>query len=126
MENLLKTPPKAPVLQSPTTESECKTPPPIQPSTNENDQNSLNELRKSLTPDRLRVPKAFKYPERYTSPTDMMVSPVTKGLLARGRKGGALLPPGRNQPKIPDLLAQEASQFQNNVPMVIDEKLNKN
>ncbi|KAI4346671.1 hypothetical protein L6164_007548 [Bauhinia variegata] len=32
---------------------------------------------------------------------DLMVSPVTKGILARGRKGGALLPPGRNQPKVP-------------------------
>lgn len=39
---------------------------------------------------------------RYTSPTDMMMSPVTKGLLARNRKGGALLPPGpgKYQPKV--------------------------
>ncbi|KAH0997892.1 hypothetical protein GBA52_021756 [Prunus armeniaca] len=62
----------------------------------ENSQNSGNDLRKPTTPDRLKVPKAFKYPERYTSPTDLMMSPVTKGLLARNRKGGALLPPSKN------------------------------
>lgn len=27
----------------------------------------------------------------------MMVSPVTKGLLARARRGGALLPPSKDQ-----------------------------
>ena len=37
---------------------------------------------------------------RYTSPTDLMVSPVTKGLLARSKKGGALLPPGKSQTKV--------------------------
>jgi len=32
----------------------------------------------------------------------MMMSPVTKGLLARNKKGGALLPPGagKYQPKV--------------------------
>ncbi|KAF7822413.1 hydroxyproline-rich protein [Senna tora] len=94
---MLQTPPKPPI-QSKTTESDCRTPPPLHP-THQNDQitSPYNELRKPLTvtPDRLRVPKAFKYPERYTSPTDMMVSPVTKGLLARSRRGGgALIPPG--------------------------------
>ena len=57
MENMLKTPPKAPVQTPAAPEPECKTPTtPV---------NSSNELRKPVTPDRLRVPKAFKYPERY-------------------------------------------------------------
>lgn len=39
---------------------------------------------------------------RYRSPTDSMMSPVTKGLLARNRKagGGSLLPPSINQTKV--------------------------
>ncbi|CAL1392270.1 unnamed protein product [Linum trigynum] len=36
----------------------------------------------------LQVPKAFKYPERYRSPTDAMVSPITRGLMGRRRRGG--------------------------------------
>ncbi|KAI3747985.1 hypothetical protein L6452_10773 [Arctium lappa] len=47
---------------------------------------------KILTPDRLTVPKAFKYPETYKSPTDQIMSPVSKGLLARTKSNG-LLPP---------------------------------
>ncbi|XVF16753.1 hypothetical protein REPUB_Repub10bG0059400 [Reevesia pubescens] len=75
------------------------------PSQNEkidlNSQDSGKDLRKPCTPDRLNVPKAFKYPERYRSPTDSMMSPVTKGLLARNRKGGvSLLPPSINQTKL--------------------------
>ncbi|XP_061366515.1 uncharacterized protein LOC133309731 [Gastrolobium bilobum] len=122
MENMLKTPPKVPV-QSQTPDPECKTPTPVQQKVL-NDQNSSNELRKSVTPDRLRVPKAFKYPERYTSPTDLLISPVTKGLLARSKKGGALLPPGKNQPKIPDMSLQDVGPFQNKLPMLVDEKIN--
>ncbi|KAI3799133.1 hypothetical protein L1987_34423 [Smallanthus sonchifolius] len=56
---------------------------------------------KIATPDRLTVPKAFKYPEMYKSPTDQIMSPVSKGLLARtkSRKSSALLPSSftRNQ-----------------------------
>ncbi|XP_027359486.1 uncharacterized protein LOC113868119 [Abrus precatorius] len=123
MENMLKTPPKVPI-QAQASESECKTPTPVQ-QPDQHDHNSSNELRKPVTPDRLRVPKAFKYPERYTSPTDMMISPVTKGLLARSKKGGALIPPGKNQPKIPDMcLLQDVGPFQNKLPMLIDEKIN--
>ncbi|XP_051117281.1 uncharacterized protein LOC127241997 [Andrographis paniculata] len=48
---------------------------------------------KSGAPDRIIVPKAFKYPERYTSPTDKMMSPVSRGILARNRKGRRPLPP---------------------------------
>lgn len=56
------------------------------------------------TPDRLLLPKPFKYPERYTSPTDHILSPISKGLLARKtRKGGALLPPSIIQSKIQEL-----------------------
>ncbi|GAU29167.1 hypothetical protein TSUD_275860, partial [Trifolium subterraneum] len=100
-------------IETPSMELESKTPttPSIQyhkPS---------NELRKPVTPDQLKVPKAFKYPERYTSPTDKMMSPVTKGLLARNKKGGALLPPGigvsKYQPKVPDMCLKDVSTFQN-------------
>ncbi|KAJ1381936.1 hypothetical protein SESBI_44670 [Sesbania bispinosa] len=129
---LMKTPPKVPI-QEQTTEPECKTPTPVQ-QPQQNDHNSSHELRKPVTPDRLRVPKAFKYPERYTSPTDLMVSPVTKGLLARSKKGGgALLPPVRYKYnsaslcqllQIPDMCLQDAGPFQNKLPLVIDEKIN--
>ncbi|KAK8587818.1 hypothetical protein V6N13_086790 [Hibiscus sabdariffa] len=74
------------------------TPPLQDQKLDENPQDSGKYLRKTSTPDRLKVPKAFKYPERYTSPTDSMMSPVTKGLLARNRKaGGSLLLPSINQ-----------------------------
>ncbi|XWS44399.1 hypothetical protein CRYUN_Cryun15aG0041800 [Craigia yunnanensis] len=79
-----------------------------------NSQDSGNDLRKTCTPDRLKVPKAFKYPERYRSPTDSMMSPVTKGLLARNRKGGgSLLPPSLNQTKIHELRVQDVGLSQN-------------
>ncbi|XP_038881324.1 uncharacterized protein LOC120072868 [Benincasa hispida] len=45
------------------------------------------EFPKNGTPNRLKLPIAFKYPERYTSPTDLMISPISKGILARTRKG---------------------------------------
>ncbi|CAL1357641.1 unnamed protein product [Linum trigynum] len=53
----------------------------------------------------LQVPKAFKYPERYRSPTDAMVSPITRGLMGRKRSGGGegaplpLPPIGTNLPQ---------------------------
>ncbi|XP_068304012.1 uncharacterized protein [Pyrus communis] len=100
MENLPEMPPTSPT-QSEKTFSECKSPPPPLQHKDENSLNSGNDLRKTTTPDRLKVPKAFKFPERYTSPTDMKLSPVTKGLLARNRKGGALLPPSKNLLKPP-------------------------
>ncbi|KAK8565992.1 hypothetical protein V6N13_021062 [Hibiscus sabdariffa] len=79
----------------------------------ENPQDSSKDLRKTCTPDRLKVPKAFKYPERYRSPTDSMMSPVTKGILARNRKaGGSLLPPSINQTKIHELRAQDVGLSQ--------------
>ncbi|KAL1338215.1 hypothetical protein HN51_032901 [Arachis hypogaea] len=119
MENMLKTPPKVPIQAKPLQpepQPDCKTPTtPL---------SSFNQLRKPVTPDRLRVPKAFKYPERYTSPTDLMVSPVTKGLLARTKRGGALLPPpSKTETKIPDTSLQDVSPLQNKVPMLIEEKL---
>ncbi|KAF8104169.1 hypothetical protein N665_0177s0025 [Sinapis alba] len=62
---------------------------------------SINDsMKKIVTPDRLRVPVAFKHPERYRSPTDAMMSPVTQGLLARSRKpSGSLIPPSFNLSK---------------------------
>ncbi|XP_057447713.1 uncharacterized protein LOC130739440 [Lotus japonicus] len=122
----LKTPPKIPI-EAQSTEPECKTPTPIPQPPQNDDPNSTDELRKSLIPDPLRVPKAFKFPERYTSPTDSIMSPVTKGLLARGKKGVAKLPPGKYHPKIPDMSLQEVGPFQNNkvpIPMLIDERIN--
>ncbi|RDX84602.1 hypothetical protein CR513_34330, partial [Mucuna pruriens] len=121
-ENMLKTPPKVPI-QTQTPQPECKTPTPVRQQ-DQNDHNSSNELRKPVTPDLLSVPKAFKYPERYTSPTDLMMSPVTKGLLARTKRGGAVLPPGKNQPKILDMPLQDVGPLQNKLPILIDEKIN--
>ncbi|KAL6287745.1 hypothetical protein ACE6H2_012135 [Prunus campanulata] len=110
MENVPEMPPpKSPIQSSEMMNfSECITPPPppLQHK-DENSQNSGNDLRKPTTPDRLKVPKAFKYPERYTSPTDLMMSPVTKGLLARNRKGGALLPPSKNLLKPQDSVSAD-------------------
>ncbi|XP_039005520.1 uncharacterized protein LOC120132895 isoform X2 [Hibiscus syriacus] len=90
------------------------TPPLQDQKLDENPQDSGKDLRKTCTPDRLKVPKAFKYPERYRSPTDSMMSPVTKGLLARNRKaGGSLLPPSINQTKIHELRVQDNGLSQN-------------
>ncbi|CAI9109842.1 OLC1v1009753C1 [Oldenlandia corymbosa var. corymbosa] len=55
-------------------------------------QKPASNILKPVTPDRLKVPKAFKYPERYTSPTDLMMSPISRGLLARSRKTTAPVP----------------------------------
>ncbi|KAL1538787.1 hypothetical protein AAHA92_27490 [Salvia divinorum] len=68
---------------------------------------------KNSTPDRLKVPKPFKYAERYTSPTDQMMSPVTRNILARGRKGSKLIPPSANHHKIQAFNLQEASPLPN-------------
>ncbi|KAK7271854.1 hypothetical protein RJT34_28092 [Clitoria ternatea] len=125
MESMLETPPKLPIQAQPA-EPECKTPTPVQRQDQNDHNSSSNELRKPVTPDRLRVPKAFKYPERYTSPTDLMMSPVTKGLLARSKKGGALLPPGKNERKILDMCLQDVGPLQNKLPMPIDENMNIN
>lgn len=50
---------------------------------------------KIVTPDRLTVPKAFKYPEMYKSPTDQIMSPISKRILARTKsnKSSGPLPP---------------------------------
>ncbi|CAK7355708.1 unnamed protein product [Dovyalis caffra] len=87
------------LMESKFTMVECITPPKEDQEMDKKSENSSNDLRKSRTPDPLKVPKAFKHPERYRSPTDLIISPITKGLLARNRKGGALLPPSLNQPK---------------------------
>ncbi|KAL3702179.1 hypothetical protein R1sor_020201 [Riccia sorocarpa] len=41
-----------------------------------------------MIPPHIKVPpkKLFGYPEKYKSPTDAMVSPISKGLLARNRR----------------------------------------
>ncbi|KAH7848110.1 hypothetical protein Vadar_033907 [Vaccinium darrowii] len=108
MENALKTPPKPPIHPE-KTDLDTKTPTQILKL-----QNSGNDspIITGSAPDRLTVPKAFKYPERYTSPTDQMMSPISKGLLARSRKPGMLLPPTKNQTKIQDLTFQEVGLSQ--------------
>ncbi|XP_024978540.1 protein HUA2-LIKE 1-like [Cynara cardunculus var. scolymus] len=60
-----------------------KSPPPQQPPPPPPPLNSLVPATVAPTP--LIVPKAFKYPEMYMSPTDLIMSPVTKGILARTR-----------------------------------------
>lgn len=127
--NMVKTPQKNPVQSENTTTTtttntinsttlDYKTPPPrMNEKTSQVSPISGNiDCQKSgTTPDRLRVPKAFKYPERYTSPTDLIMSPISRGLLARSRKGGAtaLLPPSIiNQPKIQDLRVQDVGVLQ--------------
>ncbi|XP_059624575.1 uncharacterized protein LOC132267432 [Cornus florida] len=98
-------------IQSETTLFDSKTPNSEQ-QTDQNCPNSCTDSQKPSTPDRLKVPKAFKYPERYTSPTDLVVSPVSK-VLARSRKSGTLLPPTKIQPKMQDSTFEEVGLFSN-------------
>ncbi|XP_031493006.1 uncharacterized protein LOC116259366 [Nymphaea colorata] len=53
---------------------------------------TADNAQKNSSPDPVDVPKrkAFKYLDRYRSPTDLMMSPVSRGLLARNRKTAAL------------------------------------
>ncbi|KAF5735597.1 Hydroxyproline-rich glycoprotein family protein [Tripterygium wilfordii] len=113
-----------PTLKSPiktkNIDLECNTPPPPSqdPLKDQNFQSSGTEkLGKIGTPDRLKVPKAFNYPERYRSPTDSMMSPVSKGLLlAKNRKGsGMLLPPSLNHTKIQDVEIKDVSSQVENI-----------
>ncbi|KAK2663265.1 hypothetical protein Ddye_001839 [Dipteronia dyeriana] len=66
MEKAIETPSTSPIHVENTT-SEHQTPPQSQgqQSEHQNSQDSGNDLRKTSTPDRLKVPKAFKYPERH-------------------------------------------------------------
>ncbi|XAR71296.1 hypothetical protein NMG60_11028493 [Bertholletia excelsa] len=99
MEKAPRTPPKTPV-GSENVQSDPITPPESQQSDRKSRSSGHHSCISGATPDRLKVPKALKYPERYTSPTDLMVSPISKGLLARSRrKPGVLLPPTINQTK---------------------------
>ncbi|KAK6928096.1 hypothetical protein RJ641_006687 [Dillenia turbinata] len=100
MENENEVNSKTPIQLENTQILENQLTPPPSFQTKEKPKNSGIEFGKNGTPDRLKVPKAFKYSERYTSPTDLMVSPVTKGVLARTRKAGARLPPAFNQIKV--------------------------
>ncbi|KAL0695868.1 hypothetical protein Bca4012_063048 [Brassica carinata] len=102
LETPLKTQPNHHEVTVPNSES----PPRPLAETNKNQESpqrasSINDaMKKIVTPDRLRVPVAFKHPERYRSPTDAMMSPVTQGLLARSRKpSGSLIPPSFNLSK---------------------------
>lgn len=66
MENVQEImPPKTPIQSETMSFPDCITPPPLQHK-DENSQNSGNDIHKTTTPDRLKVPKAFKFPERYT------------------------------------------------------------
>ncbi|KAL5725652.1 hypothetical protein ACHQM5_008772 [Ranunculus cassubicifolius] len=72
-----------------------------------------NTCKNNNYPNPLNVPKAFKYPERYMSPTDQMVSPISKGLIARRRKVGPILPPALNPTKMVDQCCQSLGLSQN-------------
>ncbi|KAJ4975040.1 hypothetical protein NE237_008214 [Protea cynaroides] len=112
MEKVLETSLNKPPIQSENCTSIDRTPAPHHVwLRNQRTQNSGNETHK-LTPDRLQVPEAFKYQERYKSPTDFMMSPVSKGLLARSRKTGAHLPLVINPPKLHDPCFQDAGHPQ--------------
>ncbi|CAN4082690.1 unnamed protein product [Withania somnifera] len=74
---------------------------------------SNSPIKSGNTPDRLKVPKPFKHPERYASPTDQMMSPVSKRLLiGRSRKISSLLPPSKNRPMVLGLQLQESGLCQ--------------
>ncbi|KAL2499871.1 hydroxyproline-rich glycoprotein family protein [Abeliophyllum distichum] len=107
MEKILETSPKTPTIQTENSIRDQNTPPP-----NQKSQTRICNSGKTGTPDRLNVPKAFKYPEKYTSPTDRLMSPVTRVLLARSRKGSKILPPSTNQHKIQALKLQDDRSFQ--------------
>ncbi|KAJ8643816.1 hypothetical protein MRB53_005564 [Persea americana] len=66
-------------------------------------QSSIEDGRDSSAPDPSKVPKAFAFTERYMSPTDRIISPVSKGLLARNRKLSVLLPPTKTPSKAMDI-----------------------
>ncbi|CAH8384372.1 unnamed protein product [Eruca vesicaria subsp. sativa] len=101
----LQTPPKTQSVNHEVTVLNSESPPRMLPETVKNHESppraSINDsMKKIVTPDRLRVPVAFKHPERYRSPTDAMMSPVTQGLLARSRKpSSSLIPPSFNLSK---------------------------
>ncbi|KAL3636553.1 hypothetical protein CASFOL_018852 [Castilleja foliolosa] len=91
---LEKTPIKAPIVLKENKNED-------QNNTKSNSPNICINSGKTGTPDRLKLPnKAFKHIERYTSPTDQMMSPVTRGILERSRKGSRLLPPSANLIKV--------------------------
>ncbi|KAI3932529.1 hypothetical protein MKW92_047524, partial [Papaver armeniacum] len=48
----------------------------------------------------------------YMSPTDKLMSPVSKGLLARSKRPGSLIPPSANPPKILDKCFQDVGVSQ--------------
>ncbi|XP_075515647.1 uncharacterized protein LOC142550304 [Primulina tabacum] len=108
MEKIPQTPPKSPAGDR---TYDQNTPPPPNKTGSPKSRSPICSGRKTGTPDRLKVPKAFKYPERYKSPTDQMISPVTRGILARTKTGRKLLPP-TIQPKIEALKLMETSRFQ--------------
>ncbi|KAK4417593.1 hypothetical protein Salat_2172000 [Sesamum alatum] len=117
MDQTLKTPPglvpTAADAETNATVDQNTPPPPNQDNIHKPQTPPICNTGKNGTPDRLKLPKAFKYPERYTSPTDQMMSPATRGILARSRKGSKLFPPSANHPpKIPALQLQELSPLQ--------------
>ncbi|XP_042498999.1 uncharacterized protein LOC122077202 [Macadamia integrifolia] len=113
MEKVIQTPLNNKLsIQSENCTSADGTPPPHPASLrDQRSQNSGNGTHK-VTPDPLKVPEAFKHQERYKSPTDFMMSPVSKGLLARSRKTGSHLPPAENPPKLQNPRFQDSGHPQ--------------
>jgi len=71
-----------------------KIPAPVPPILRERNKKG-EDVKRKVVPNPVKVParSAMSYPERYMSPTDSLVSPVTKGVLARNRKPMRLLNP---------------------------------
>ncbi|CAH1420957.1 unnamed protein product [Lactuca virosa] len=65
----------------------------------------------AVTPTPLIIPKVFKYPEMYTSPTDLIMSPVSKGILARTTSKKSSLPLLNSSTTNKEQHKMEASMF---------------
>ncbi|KAL6325591.1 hypothetical protein AAG906_023436 [Vitis piasezkii] len=111
METVLETPSKSSSIRKPL--SDYKTPPQIKKRPRKSRILPTIRAIKPLRPTGSRCPRhSSTLRGVYRSPTDLMISPVSKGLLARSRKTGSLLPPAKIQPKVQDLRVQEVGLFQ--------------
>ncbi|XP_068654926.1 uncharacterized protein [Aristolochia californica] len=70
----------------PGSDSSIKKTPPRSVKRSKKIQLPVDDGTKNSGPEPVKVPKAFDFPERYMSPTDRLISPVSKRVLARNRK----------------------------------------
>lgn len=71
VKNLQQVPIQTPIIEPQSTKTPTPHPPP--PPVHHHHHKPSNELRKPVTPDHLKLPKAFKYPERYHLEFDSML-----------------------------------------------------